>query len=139
MSIGRGWIEKTEHVYMMEYSVQSLSCVQLFVTPWTAAHQVSRSFTLSWSLLKRVSIESVMPFNHLILCGPLLFLPSVFPRIRIFSSESTLHIRWPKYWSFSFRICPSNEYSGLISFPDRSFGVNATAPPSGERCCCRYN
>ena len=97
-------------------SVQSLSHVQLFVTPWTAARQASLSITNSWSLLKLVSIELVMPSNHLILCHPLLFLPSIFPRIRVFSSESVLHIRWPKCWSFFFSISPSNEYSGLISF-----------------------
>ena len=97
-------------------SVQSLSHVQLFVTPWTAAHQASLSSTSSRSLLKLMSIESVMPSNHLILCRPLLLLPSIFPSIRVFSSESTLHIMWPKYWSFSFNISPSNEYSGLISF-----------------------
>ena len=84
-------------------------------TPWTAAHQASLSFTNSWSLLKLISIELVMPRNHLILCHPLL-LPSVFPSIRVFSNESVLRIRWPKYWSFSFSISPSNEYSGLISF-----------------------
>ena len=95
--------------------VQSLSCIQLFVTPWTAACQASLSFTISWSFLRLISIESVMPSNHLILCCPLL-LPSVFPSIRVFSSESALCIRWPKYWSFSFSIGPSNEYSGLISF-----------------------
>ena len=97
-------------------SVQSLSCVQLFVTPWTAAHQASLSITSSWSLLKLMSIESVMLSNHLILCRPLLLPPSVFPSIRVFSNESVLHIRWPKYWSFSFSNSPSNEYSGLISF-----------------------
>ena len=97
-------------------SVQLLSCVQLFVTPWTAAHHASLSITNSWSLLKLVSIESVMPSNHLILCHPLLLLPSIFPSIRIFSNESALRIRWPKKWSFSFTISPSNEYSGLISF-----------------------
>ena len=96
--------------------VQSLRCVQPFATPWTAACQASLSFTLSLSLLKLMSTESVMPSNHLILCRPLLFLPSIFPSIRVFSSESTLRIRWPKYWSFSFRINSSNEYSGLISF-----------------------
>ena len=96
-------------------SVQSLSCVRLFVTPWTAACQASLSFTNSWSLLKLMPIESVMPSNHLILCHPLLLLPSIFPTIRVFSNESTLCIRWPKYWSFSFSISPSNEYSGLIS------------------------
>ena len=96
--------------------VQSLSCVRLFATPWTAAHQASLSFTISWSLLKLKSIESVMPSNHLILCHAFLLSPSIFPSIRVFSSESALHIRWPKYWSFSFSISPSNEYSGLISF-----------------------
>ena len=96
-------------------SVQALSRVQLFVTPWTAAHQTSLSITNSQSLLKLMSIELVMPSNHLIHCCPLLFLPSVFPCIKVFSSESVLHIRWPKYWSFSFSISPSNEYSGLIS------------------------
>ena len=95
-------------------SVQSLSHVQLFVTPWTAACQAFLSITNSQSLLKLMSIESVMPSNHLILCHPLLLLPSIFPSIRVFSNESVLHIRWPKYWSFSISI--SNEYSGLISF-----------------------
>ena len=97
-------------------SVQSLSRVRLFVTPWTTAHQASLSITNSWSLLKLMSIESVMPSNHLILCRPLLLPPSIFLSIRVFSDESVLHIRWPKYWSFSFSISPSNEYSGLISF-----------------------
>ena len=92
------------------------SCVQFFATPWTAACQASQSITNSWSLLKLMSIESVMPSNHLILCCPLLLLPSIFPSIRLFSNESVLHIRWPKDWSFSFSISPSNEYSGLISF-----------------------
>jgi len=96
-------------------SVRLLSHVQPFVTPWTEARQASLSITNSRSLLKPMSIESVMPSNHLILCHPLL-LPSVFPSIRVFSNESVLHIRWPKYWSFSFSISPSNEYSGLISF-----------------------
>ena len=97
-------------------SVQSLSSVRLFVTPWTAAFQASLSITNSQSLLKLLSIESVMPSNHLILCHPLLLLPSIFPSIRVFSNESAFRIRWPKYWSFSFSISPSNEYSGLISF-----------------------
>ena len=97
-------------------SVQPLSRVRLFVTLWTVALQASLSITNSWNLLKVMSIELVMPSNHLILCHPLLVLPSVFPSIRIFSNESTLHMRWPKYWSFSFSISPSNEYSGLISF-----------------------
>ena len=95
--------------------VQSLSRVQLFVTPWAAACQVFLSFTISWSLLKLMSIRSVMTCNHLILCRPLL-LPSILLSIRVFSNESVLHIRWPKYWSFIFSISPSNEYSGLISF-----------------------
>ena len=97
-------------------SVQSLSRVRLFVIPWTAARQASLSITDSWSLPKLMSIESVMPSNHLILCHPLLLLPSTFPSIRVFSNESALPIRWPKYWSFSFSISPSSEYSGLISF-----------------------
>ena len=97
-------------------SVQSLSRVWLFVTRWTAAHQASLSIINSQSWLKLMSIESVMPSNHLILCRHLRFLPSIFPSIRIFSTESVLHIRWPKYWSFSFNISPSNEYSGMISF-----------------------
>jgi len=97
-------------------SGHSLSCVQLFATPWTAAHQASLSITNYRSMLKLMSIESVMPSNHLILCCSLLLLPSVLPSIRIFSSESVLCIRWPKYWSFSFSISPSNEYSRLISF-----------------------
>ena len=86
------------------------------MTPWAAAHQASLSITNSWSLLKLMSIVSVMPSNHLILCRPLLLPPSIFPSIRVFSNESALRIRWPKYWSFSFNISPSNEYSGLISF-----------------------
>ena len=95
-------------------SVQSLSHVQLFAIPWTAARQASLSITNSRSLLKLMSIESVMPSNQLILCCPLLLLPSILPSIRVFAKESVLHIRWPKYWSFSFSISPSNEYSGLI-------------------------
>ena len=97
-------------------SVQSLSRVRLFATPWTAACQASLSITNSQSLLKLMPIESVMPSNHLILCHLLLLLPSIFLSIRVFSNESVLHIRWPKYWSFSFNISPSNEHSGLISF-----------------------
>ena len=102
--------------YVLFSSVQSLSHVRLFVTPRTAAHQASLSITKSQSLLKLMSITSVMPSNHLILCRPLLLVPSIFFSIRVFSNESILHIRWPKYWSFSFIISPSNEYSGLISF-----------------------
>ena len=111
--INKSFFLKKENSYKQRFSsVQLLSCVQLFVTPWTAARQAS----LSQSLLKLMSIESVMPSNHLILCHPLLLLPSIFPSIRVFSNESSLHIKWPKYWSFSFNISPSNEYSGLISF-----------------------
>ena len=97
-------------------SVQLLSLVQLFVIPWTAACQASLSFTISWSLLKLMSIESVMPSNHLILCHPVLLLPSIFPSIRVLSNELALHISWQNYWSFSFNTSLSNEYSGLISF-----------------------
>ena len=97
-------------------SVQSLSCVRLFVTPWTEACQASLSITNYWNLFKLMSLELVMPSSQLILCRPLLLLPSIFPSIRVFSNESVLYIRWPKYWSFSFSISPSNEYSGLISF-----------------------
>ena len=97
-------------------SVQSLSPIRLFATPWTAARQASLSITNSQSLRKLMSIESVRPYNHLILCHPLLLPPSIFPSIRVFSKESVLCIRWPKYWSFSFSISPSNEYSVMISF-----------------------
>ena len=96
--------------------VQLLSCVRFFETSWTVACQASLSITNSWSLFRLMSIELLMPSNHLILCHPLLFLPSIFPSVRVFSSESVLCISWPKYWSFSFSISPSNEYSGLISF-----------------------
>ena len=98
------------------FAVQSLSRVRLPATPWTEACQTSLSFTISQSLLKFMSIESVTPSNHLILCRPLLLLPSIFPSIRVFSNESALCTRWPKYWSFSFNISPSNEHPGLISF-----------------------
>ena len=101
---------------MLFFIVQLLSLVLLFATPWTAAHQASLSFTISWSLLKLMFIELVMSSNRLILCCPLLLQPSIFPSIRVFSNESALPIRWPKHWSFSFSISPSNEYSGLISF-----------------------
>ena len=97
-------------------SIQLLSHVRLFAHPWTAACQASLSINKSWSLLKLMSIESVMPSNYLILCRPILLPPSIFPSIRIFSNESVLCVRWPKYWSFSFNISPSNEYSRLISF-----------------------
>ena len=106
--VASAWLERSFS------SVQSLSCVRLFATPWTVAHQASLSITNSRSLLRPMSIESVMPSNHLILCRPLLLLPSVFPSIRVFSNESVLPIRWPKYWSFS--ISPCNEYSWLIFF-----------------------
>ena len=105
-----------EAIPWLSVQFSSLSCVQLFVTPWTAAHQASLSITNSWSLPKLMSIELVMPSNHLILCHPLLLPPSIFPSIRVFSNESALHIRWPKYWSFSFNISPSNGHTGLISF-----------------------
>ena len=104
-------------------SVQSLSCVRLFVTPWTAAGQAFLSITNCRSLLKLISVESVLPFNQLILCHPLLLPPSIFPSIRVFSNESVLRIRWPKYWSFS--ISPSNKHSGLISSRDVSFDILA--------------
>ena len=97
-------------------SVQLLSHVRFFETPWTAAHQASLSITNSRSPQKPMCVKSVIPYNHLILCHPLLLLPSIFPRIRVFSSESARRIRWPKYWSFSFNISPSNEHPGLISF-----------------------
>ena len=109
-------LRSSSHVFAFVF--QSLSHVQIFANPWTAACQASLSFTVSWSLLKFMSIESVMLSNHLVLCHPLLLLPSTFPSIRVFSNELALHIRWPKYWSFSFSISitPSSEYSGLISF-----------------------
>ena len=106
-------------------AVQPLSRVQLFSTPSTAACQASLSFTISLSLLKLMSIESVMPSNHLILCHPLLLLPSIFPHIKVFSNELALHIRWPKYWNLSFSISTSNEYSGLISFRTDQFDLLA--------------
>ena len=105
-----------DYLYQIQSSVQSLSHVRLFATQWTAAFQASLSITNSRGLLKLMSIESVMPSNHLVLCRPLLLLPSIFPSIRVFSNESALSIRWLKYRSFSFNISPSNEYSGLISF-----------------------
>ena len=113
------WIQWYQHWicnYIQFSLVQLLSCVWLFATPWNAACQVSLSITNSQSLLKLMSIELVMPYNHLILCCPLLLPPSIFPSIRVFSSESVLRIMWPKNWSFNFNISPSNEYSGLISF-----------------------
>ena len=113
---------QTSKQWALRIVVQSLSRVWLFATLWTTALQASLSFTISWSLLKLTSLESMMPSNHLILCYPLLLLPSIFPSIRVFSSESALRIRWPKYWSFSFSISPSNEFSGLISFRIDWFG-----------------
>ena len=107
---------KCRLVRLVVVAVESVSCIQLFVTSWTAARQASLSFIISRSLLKLISLESVMPPKHLILCHPLLLLPSMFPSIRVFSNESTFCIRWPKYWNFSFSISPSNDYSGLISF-----------------------
>jgi len=106
----------SKRFFLQFSSIYSLSCLRLFETPWTAVCQASLSITNSWSLLKPISIESVTPSSHLILCCPLLLLPSIFPSIKVFSNESVFHIRWPKYWSFSFSISPSNEYSGLISF-----------------------
>ena len=126
--LGWGWAESiclnsasvglTRNIWSINQfsSVQSLSCVWLFVTPWIAARQASLSITNSQSLLKLMSIESVIPSSHLILCHPLLLLPPIPPSIKVFSNESTLHIRWPKYWSFSFNISPSNVHPGLISF-----------------------
>ena len=116
--------------------VQLQSQVWLFATPWTAPHQASLSFTFSWSLLKLMSIESVMPSNHLVLCCPLLLLPSIFPSIRVFSNELALHIRWPEYWSFSFSISPSNDIqgwfplglTGLISLQSRDPQESSPAP-----------
>ena len=116
----KSWTQLRDWAYTHSHhqfsSVHSLSCVWLFATPWTAAHQASLSTTNSQSLLTLMSIELVMPSNHLILCHPLLLPPLIFPSIRVFYSESVLCIRWPKYWSFSLSISPSNEYSGLISF-----------------------
>ena len=115
---------KTNVMLIQFNSVQSISRVQLFAIPWTAACQASLSITNSWSLLKLMSIESVMPSNHLILCHPLLLPPSVFPSIKVFSNESILCIRWPRYQSFSFSISPSNEHPGLISFRKKFLPVN---------------
>ena len=117
---------RRNQVFSLSWIVfQSLSHVQLFVTPWTAARQTSLSFTTSRSLLKLMSVESVMPSNHLILCHPLLLLTSIFPSISVFSNKSALPIRWPKYWSFSFSVSTSNECSGLISFRIDWFDVFA--------------
>ena len=110
------WQDQILHLPINFSSVQSLSRVWLFATPWITTCQASLSITNSQSLLKLMSIQSVMPSSHLILCGPLLLLPPTPPSIRVFSNEATIHIRWPKYWSFSFSISPSNEHPGLISF-----------------------
>ena len=118
-------LQRVRFDFHNDSSVQSLSRVQLFATPRTVAHQAPLSFTISRSLLKLMSIESVMPSNHLILCCHLLLLPSVRPSIRVFSNESALQITWPKHWSFRFSISPSNEYSGLISFGIDWFGLLA--------------
>ena len=118
-------------------SVQLLSCVRLFATPWTAARQVSLSITNSWSLLRLMSTELIMPSNYLIRCFPLLLPPSIFPNIRVFSNESALYIRWPKYWSFTFSSSPSNEYSGLILFRINGFdllGVQGTLESLLQHC-----
>ena len=119
---------------LISKSIQLLSHVRLFVTPRTAARQASLSITNSWSLLTLMSIELVMPFNHLILCLPLLLPASILPSIRVFSNDSVLHIRWPKYWSFSFSISPSNEYSGLTSFRILLFSnVQINKKPQGTQ------
>ena len=111
------FVQVNANSYSVQFSsVQSLNRVWLFVTPWAAVHQASLSITNSWSPPKPMSIELMMPSDHLILCRPLLLLPSIFPSIRVFSNESALCIRWPKYWSFSFSISPSKEHPGLISF-----------------------
>ena len=121
---------KSSWICLQFSSVQSLSHVQLFATPWNAAHQASLYTTDSWSLLKLMSIESVMASNHLILCRPILLPPSIFPSIRVFSNESALRIRKPKYWSFGFSISPSNEYSRLISFR-----IDCPRLPAGRHSC----
>ena len=125
---------KKEDCGVFAVVVQSLSRVRLFATPWTAACQASLSSIISQSLLKLISTESMMPSNHLILCCPLLLLPSIFPSIRVFSNESALHIRGPKYWIFSFSISPSNEYSGLISFRINWFNL-CPRDLSIKECC----
>ena len=122
------WFKVTLELLLLLLS--HFSRVRLFVTPWTAARQASLSITNSWSLPKLLSIELVMPSNHLILCHPLLLLPSIFPSIRVFSHESVLHIRWPKYWSVSFNINPSSEHSGLISF--RMDCITISKPSGGN-------
>ena len=120
------------HLRVWIVLVQLLSCVGVFATPWTTAQQASLSFTISRSLLKLMSTESVMPSNHFVLCWPLLLLPSIFSSIWVFSNEAAFYIRWPKYWSFNFRISPSNEYSGLISFRIDWFDLLAVQRNSEE-------
>ena len=126
MKVTKLKVNKTTVKSFQFSSVLLLSHVWLFATLWTTAHQASPYITKSWSFLKLMSIESVMPSNHLILYCPLLLLPSIFPQIRVFSNESVLHIRWPKYWSFSFNISSPNEYSGLISFRMEWFDVQSS-------------
>ena len=120
-----GGVKEWQPSQYLKLFLFSRSVMSDSVTPWTASRQVSLSFTISWSLYKLMSAESVMPSNHLVLCHSLLLLPSIFPNIRVFSNESALHIRWSKYWSFSFSISPSNEYSGLISFRNDWFDLLA--------------
>ena len=122
---------QTKHLLLFSHSVMSDSA-----TPWTVAHQASLSFTISLSLLKLMSIKLMMPSNHLVLCCPLLLLPSICPSIRVFSNESALHIRWPKYWSFSFNISPSNENLGLISFRIDWFYLLAVQGTLKSPCGC---
>ena len=137
-------LEKAVNVHFCRHfmgisSVQSLSHVQLFATPWTAPHQASLSITNSQSSPKPMSVELVMPSNHFILCHPLLFLPSIFPSIRVFSNESTLRMRWPKYWSFrSFNISPSNEHPGLISFRMDWLDISGYFWRTLEVCCTSH-
>ena len=119
------YLWKIHSIYVSILVVESLNCVWLFVTPWTVAHQASLSFTISWSMLKFMFVELVMLSNHLILCHSFFLLSLIFPSIRVFSNESALHIRWPKEWSFSVSISPSNEYSGLISFKIDEFDLLA--------------
>ena len=126
------WLRKVFQEQIQFSSVQLLSRVRLFATPWTAALQASLSITNTRSLPKLMSIKWVMPSNHLILCRPLLLPPSIFPSIRVFSNESALCIRWPKYWSFSFSISPSNEYPGLVSFRIDWFNLLAVQGTSQE-------
>ena len=124
---------ETQGIILAVFVVQALRCVLLFVTPWTAARRASLSITISWSLLKLMSIEWVMPSNHLILCHPLLLPPSILPSIRVFSTGSALPIRWPKYWSFNFSISPPSEYSELISFRTDWFDSLSISPLIDKR------